>query len=242
MVIKAVGFDFFGTLVDAKADWKACVLSMYYHLKQCGYEISDDDFMANYRATVVECRKMRYEALREVNNCIWVADTLKRMGIEAEAYSPNIVSAVEKYFSLWQLTIVSEAPIVLERLSGMFKIALVSNFTHSAFLHRSLRKLGIEKFFDHIIDSDTVGWRKPHPKIFKHFLKLSKAKAEEAVFIGDELETDIKGAKGMGIKSVLLARPGHVLNQQRETDVFPDYIVSSLTEFEELLVCQHHTG
>lgn len=231
MTTKAVGFDFFGTLADAHADSKACVQSMCRHLQQCGYKLYDDDFIANYHSVVVEHRKMRYEALREVNNCIWVADTLKRMGIDAS--SPHIVSAVEKYFTPWRLTIVSDAPTVLERLSGRFKIALVSNFTYSGFLHRSLRKLGIEKFFDHIIVSDAFGWRKPHPEIFRHFLRLLKAEAEEAVFIGDELETDIRGAKSMGIKSVLLARPGHALNQQ--TDVFPDQKVSSLTEFEELL-------
>lgn len=235
MDFKAIGFDFFGTIVDAKADGKACVLSMCNHLQQCGYEISDDDFIANYRSTTSEYRETRYEALREVNNCIWVVDTLKRMGINEKASNPNIVSAVEKYFNPWQLTLVSDAPIVLKRLSEVFNIALVSNFTDSAFIHRSLRKLEIEKFFDHIIDSDTVGWRKPHPKIFKHFLKLSKAKAEEAVFIGDDLEADIKGANAIGIKSVLLNRPSYVQYKQRNTKIVPDHMVSSLTEFEELL-------
>lgn len=235
MVIKAVGFDFFGTLVDAKADSKACVLSICDHLQQCGYEISDDDFMENYQSVVVKHRKTRYETLREVNNCIWVADTLRRMGIEAEPSNSNIVSAVEKYFDLWQLTLFSDTVMVLERLSETLTISLVSNFTNSAFLHQSLKKLGINKFFDHIIDSEAVGWRKPHPKIFKHFLKSSKARAEETIFLGDELETDIMGAKDMGIRAVLIARSSQVWNQQRKTAIIPDEIVRSMTEFEELL-------
>lgn len=235
MNFKAIGFDFFGTIVDVKADGKTCILSMCNHLQQCGYEISDDDFIANYRSTTAEYRKTRYEVHREVNNCIWVVDTLKRMGINEKVSNPNIISAVEKYFNSWQLTIVSDAPFVLKRLGRVFNIALVSNFTDSAFIHRSLRKLGIEKFFDHIIDSDTVGWRKPHPKIFKQFLKVSKVKAEEAIFIGDDLEADIKGANAIGIKSVLLNRPSYKRYKQQKTKIIPDHIVSSLTEFEELL-------
>ena len=61
MDFKAIGFDFFGTIVDAKADGKACVLSMCNHLQQCGYEISDDDFIANYRSTTSEYRETRHE-------------------------------------------------------------------------------------------------------------------------------------------------------------------------------------
>lgn len=234
MVVKTVGFDFFGTLVDAKAKRRACTSLMCQHLQECGYNISCDEFIANYQAVAVEHWRTRRQTLREINNSFWLVDALNRMGIKAEASSPDIVSAVEKYFSLWRLTFVSDAPAVIKRLSGAFKIALVSNFTDSAFLRRSLKNLGIEKFFDHVIDSDKLGYRKPHPKIFNRFLKLTRTKAEDSVFIGDDYEADIKGAKGVGIKSVLLVRPGRVRNQHH-IDGFPDYTVSSLTEFEELL-------
>lgn len=236
MVIKAVGFDFFGTIVDAEADSKTCILSMCEHLQQCGYEISRDDFMANYRSVALTHRKTRHEDLREVSNFVWVADTLRRMGIETEAFNPSVVSAVEKYFDLWRLTLAPESPMVLERLGEMYEISLVSNFTNSTFLHNSLKKLGIVKYFDHIIISDSVGWRKPHPKIFKHFLKSSKVKACEAVLIGDELEADVKGAKEMGMKAVLLDRSNNTFHRQSINDSFPDHIVRSMIEFEELLL------
>lgn len=234
MGIKAVGFDFFGTLVEAEADWEACVLSMCRHLRSCGYDFSDDAFISNYRAAVVEYRERRHEDLREVNNCVWVADTLRRMSFEARPSSPHIISAVERYFNPWQVSVAPDAHSVLERLRGKFTVALVSNFTDSDFLHRSLSRLGFEGFFDHVIDSDSVGWRKPHPVIFRRFLKLSGVGAEEAVFIGDELGSDIKGAKDIGIKAVLLARPGRAYNSRVE--VRPDLVVSSLSEFGEMLL------
>jgi len=236
MTIKAVGFDFFGTLVEAEADWEDCVLSMCRHLRGCGYEFADSAFISNYRAAAVEYRKTRREDLREVNNCVWVADTLRRMSFEAEPSSPHIISAVERYFSPWQLSVAPDAHGVLRRLQGKFKIALVSNFTDSAFLHRCLDKLGIEGFFDSVIDSDSVGWRKPHPEIFKRFLELSGARAEEAVFIGDDLESDIGGAKNAGIRAVLLTRPGRAHSRQEGSEVRPDRVVSSLSEFGEMLL------
>ncbi|KON30933.1 hypothetical protein AC482_02515 [miscellaneous Crenarchaeota group-15 archaeon DG-45] len=236
MAIKAVGFDLFGTLVDAEADWEDCVRSMCGHLRDRGYEFSDDDFISCYRAAAVEHRKARREELREVNNRVWVADALSRMSFEVEASSPHVVSAVERYFSPWRLTVAPDAHEVLERLHGKFKIALVSNFTDSAYLHRCLEALGLEEFFDGVIVSDSVGWRKPHPAIFETFLELTGATADEAIFIGDDPVSDIKGAKNLGIKAVLLAKPGHAGSQEGETEVRPDHVVSSLTEFGEMLL------
>jgi len=236
MPIKAVGFDFFGTLVDANADEKSCVLSMCSSLIQCGFEITEDDFISNYRAVVMKHRETRYESLVEVDNCIWVADTLKNMGIEAEASSPEIASAVEKYFSPWTLTLADDSYRVLNKLSKLFKIGLVSNFTNSEFINESLRALGIRKFFDIIIDSDSFGMRKPHPSIFKQFLRSLGVKAEEAVFIGDDVDSDVKGARAVGIKAVLLTRPRYSIGENVDSDSFPLTTVSSLTEFEELIL------
>lgn len=236
MTIKAVGFDFFGTLVDAEADWEDCVRSMCGQLRDCGYELSDDDFISCYLEVAAEHRKKRRKALIEVSNYVWVADALRRMNFEAEPSSPYVVSAVERYFSTWRLTVALDAHDVLGRLHGRFKIALVSNFTDSAYLRRCLEGLGIEGFFDSVIVSETVGWRKPHPEIFETFLELTGTMADEAVFIGDDPISDIKGAKNLGIKTVLLAKLGHVGSDEGETEVMPDHVVSSLTEFGEMLL------
>lgn len=235
MFIKSIGFDFFGTLVDAHAKAKTCVELMYNCLQKYGCVMSYNDFINNYRTVVAGYRKIRYEHFREINNCIWVADTLKKMGINADSFRPYIMSAVDEYFSSWQFSLLPDAVNTLKTISETFKTVLVSNFTNSDFLLRSLRKLGIRKFFDHVIVSDTFGWRKPHPAIFKQFLKLSKVKAAEAVFIGDDLEADIKGAKAVNINAVLLVRSGYSQSKQYETVIVPDHVVSSLKEFQKLI-------
>jgi len=235
MVIKALGLDFFGTLVEAEADRDTCVSKMCDRLRECGYAIDDEDFASHYRSTATEHRRTREADLREVNNCVWISDALRRMGYEAEPSSLNVVSTVEAYFDQWRITLYPDALSFLKLIRGRYTIALVSNFTDSAFLHRSLSRLGIDGFFDFVVDSDVIGWRKPHPTIFKRFLELSAVKAGEVLFVGDDLKADVRGAKDMGIRAVFLARPGRKLDPGGDSGIQPDFVVSSLTELGKLL-------
>jgi hypothetical protein len=41
MPIKAIGFDFFGTLVEAEAKVNDCISSMCNHLHNLGYSFAD---------------------------------------------------------------------------------------------------------------------------------------------------------------------------------------------------------
>ena len=205
MSIKTVGFDLFGTLVEAKADQETCVYSICNYLRECGYRFNEKEFFTNYKEVTTKHRKKRHDELREVNNCVWVSETLAKMGMVNTQLS-DIKSAVATYFSNWQIKLFPEALKTLKTLRTRFKIVLVSNFTDSIFLNRTLIDLRIKTYFDHVIDSDSFGWRKPHPKIFRHFLKISNIGSQEAVFVGDELKTDILGAKNLKIKTILIDR------------------------------------
>jgi len=176
------------------------------YLRSQGYDFPIELFVSRYRKVATAYRTKRYKNLQEVGNHILVSETLRMIGIGAKSADPHVTSAVEHYFTPWKITLAPDAHRVLEDLNGRFTLSLISNFTNSAFLNRSLNNLGINRFFDHIIDSLSIGWRKPHQRIFKHFLDLSGVKAKEAIFIGDDLNADIKGAKNLGIKAVLLKK------------------------------------
>jgi HAD superfamily hydrolase (TIGR01509 family) len=235
MSLTVVGFDFIGTLVEADAEWENCILSVCDHLKESGYEFSSKDFISTYRSVTLGYRKDRQEKLVEINNCIWVADTLNRLELEAEPADPTVISAVEKYFQSWEVTPISGASKVLEKVHERFVVSLVSNFTSDFFVNFTLKRLGLDRFFHHVITSDSFGWRKPHPKIFERFLFMSKARAEEAIFIGDDLISDVQGAKTMGIQTVLLDRESAYKKNQQSQLIKPDYIVSSLKELLDIL-------
>jgi len=62
--VRAVGFDLFGTLVEAEADLNECILSMSRHLDSHGFSFDDDDFLESYIAAVLGYRTIRNEDLR----------------------------------------------------------------------------------------------------------------------------------------------------------------------------------
>jgi FMN phosphatase YigB (HAD superfamily) len=70
------------------------------------------------------------------------------------------------------------------------------------------RELGFEPFLDYKVTSFDVGYDKPRPEIFHLALDRAGIKANEAVFIGDIYEQDIVGARGVGMKPILISRNG----------------------------------
>jgi FMN phosphatase YigB (HAD superfamily) len=68
------------------------------------------------------------------------------------------------------------------------------------------RELGFEPFLDYKVTSFEVGYDKPRPEIFQMALDKAGVKAGDAIFIGDVYEQDIVGAKGVGMKPILINR------------------------------------
>jgi len=68
------------------------------------------------------------------------------------------------------------------------------------------KKLGIEPYLDFVVTSEEAGANKPKPPIFLLALERAKVDAREAVYVGDQYETDVLGARGVGIKPILIDR------------------------------------
>jgi putative hydrolase of the HAD superfamily len=60
----------------------------------------------------------------------------------------------------------------------------------------------IKKYFDKIITSESVGVKKPNPKIFDYALQSANAKAEHSIMIGDNYEADVQGALNMSMRAI----------------------------------------
>ena len=87
----------------------------------------------------------------------------------------------------------------LERVYASYAVALVSNFDHGPTARHVLERDGATPFFHCIVVSDDHGWRKPHAKIFTDTLSLLGVAARDALFVGDSIDDDIVGAKGVGM-------------------------------------------
>jgi len=72
-------------------------------------------------------------------------------------------------------------------------------------LRNVLAKEGIAKYFDLMIFSDEVDLRKPDPRIFRKAANELQLKPYKIVHVGDNLRSDIWGAKNAGFKAVYLS-------------------------------------
>ena len=90
---------------------------------------------------------------------------------------------------------------VLEYLSKKYALSVITNgFTDSQNL--KIESAGIDKFFRHVVTSETANSRKPSKDIFDFALNISEEKEDEVLMIGDNFKTDIKGALNAGWDSI----------------------------------------
>jgi len=84
------------------------------------------------------------------------------------------------------------------------KTGLVSNaFDPGWLLHRDLEQMGLADRLDVAVFSSEVGRRKPGESIFRAALGALEVQPEEALFVGDRRYEDIRGAKELGMTTVL---------------------------------------
>ncbi|MGI9628743.1 MAG: HAD family hydrolase [Longimicrobiales bacterium] len=98
-----------------------------------------------------------------------------------------------------------DAVQALEQLG--LKTGLITNGSEGI-QQRKVQKLSFIARFDAVLISEFEGLRKPDPAIFERALERLEVQAGEAVYVGDNPEADVRGAKGAGLWSVWM-RTGH---------------------------------
>jgi putative hydrolase of the HAD superfamily len=84
------------------------------------------------------------------------------------------------------------------------KTGLVSNaFDPGWLLRNDLERMGLADRLDTAVFSSEVGKRKPHPAIFEAALEALGVEPGRALFVGDRRFEDIRGAKEVGMATVL---------------------------------------
>lgn len=90
---------------------------------------------------------------------------------------------------------------IAKTVKTRYKILLLSNINKLHFDYLKEKFPGALKIFPRIVLSYVIGFRKPHPVIYKKALKYFKAKPKETIYIDDRANL-IEKAAGLGIKSL----------------------------------------
>lgn len=90
---------------------------------------------------------------------------------------------------------------LLENLHPHFKMHIITNGFEEV-QHIKLSNSNLSKYFHAVVTSEMAGAKKPSPLAFEYALNKANANVNESVMIGDDLNTDIKGAINIGMKTI----------------------------------------
>ena len=96
---------------------------------------------------------------------------------------------------------------ILRKLKAQgIKMAIVTNITPELLehQHKKVAALGIAELFDEVIYSAEFGVHKPDRRIFDHAAALLGVSNEECLFVGDDPDSDVVGARNAGMEVVWL--------------------------------------
>ena len=117
--------------------------------------------------------------------------------------------------------------------AGGYHIGMISNAGDNQDVFQLVDRFKIEPFFDFILTSAACSYRKPHPRIFELAMTHWNIPAHEIAMVGDSLEADIRGARGLGIFSVWITR--RASRKAAPPEVQPDAEIETLSELPALL-------
>jgi len=221
--IKAVILDFGGTLSDGALDWDPYHEKIRSILASRGYLVSMSQLKKALRGALGDLNRVREKGkemtFEEVYDIF-----LSRLMIPGDS---QILEELHDNFRYhYRTNFFSCVETVLTMLAEKYKVALLSN-TMSDQPKLLLSESGLDRYFDLIICSRDLGFRKPNPRIFKHVLEKLKVKPSEAVHVGDSVEADMIGARDSDITGIWIKTP--------DQPPWKGYAISSICDLPKFL-------
>jgi len=207
--LRTVTFDFWGTLYQNASGEEARLDVLAEALARYGYQPSRERMRAAHSAAWQVFQRAWLEERRSLTTQDWIGAMLAFL----EAKLPQDVRAalcrpLEDVF----LSSKGDTPVpvegvcaVLPRLARHYRLGLISDvgLTPGRVLTELLRRDGLLACFGALTFSDDTGITKPTPEVFLRTLERLGACPAEAAHIGDLPETDVAGARAVGMRAIL---------------------------------------
>lgn len=230
MNIKAVSFDIGHTLVkyNNPLNWKSLYEPALKHIfEKCETSLSDKDIQM---AAAILMKYNTRENLRqnEVSSKTIFTEILDSLNLPHDMLD----AARESFYSFFQSDAVCYDDVVdtlrYFRAAGV-KIGALTDVAYGMDNSFSLKDIAIiHNYFDIVLTSVDVGFRKPNAAGYLALLKAFDASPSQMIYVGDE-QKDMVGANALGIVSVLIDRNG------TSPDWGQMYTVQSLLDIRDLI-------
>lgn len=228
-MIRAIGFDLDNTLFDHR---KAATRALELLVEEKGWNYAsstsvgsewhrlEDLYFAQYVAgtlTLIEHRRAR------MRNFLTSTDAL----IEERNLDALWDDYLRHYSNSW-----IAYPDVMSVLGNLkesgYKLAVLTN-GQQAQQEAKLAAMGMTDLFEVVLAIGTVDALKPDRRAFEHLCRVFECDAAEVVFVGDDLDYDVRASINAGLKGVWLNRDELVAPEGIETQI------RSLTDLHVLL-------
>ena len=241
--VTTLGFDLFNTLITVEPRTLDQALDrLIWSLQQSGLDVEAGSFRVSYRDVALAYVEKARKKGRETHNRFWVSTALAHHGYEVEPEDVRIAQAIDVYFSYFgeRCRVIPGTMEMLATLAGEYRLGLLSNFTHAPAAMTILNRLGLVSFFDVLLISGDLGYRKPHPLTFNKLARALNSDKARMLYIGDDPEADIRGALNAGIQPVWttyvrdhgLSFPSLLFSAEAEE---PDASVPSISTWHDFL-------
>jgi len=225
--IRAVVFDCYSTLIDIKTNEQKNEIFHYLSLYLQYYGAKVDAAKLKSALDLERDRFMQSKAEQypEIDLEVAFNNILREEGLG----NPFLAESCCKLFRVlsrerFQL-FPDSLPVLEEMKKSGYPLGVVSDAQKVFWLNEG-EILGIRQFFKFVLLSTHFGFRKPDPRLFMIACAMLNTLPEEAVYIGNDLEADVKGAKQIGMQAIFLDRK----TEQRNPKPRPDFYAKNLWE------------
>lgn len=190
-VIKAVLFDLDGTLLDRDKSVKRFVDNQYERLHRYLGHIPKEKYITRF----IELDNRGY---------VWKDKVYQQLVEEFSIQRIDSTYLLEDYLRKFH-----HHCIPFPNLHGMLEnlkkkrllLGIITN-GFGKFQMDNIEALGIAKYMDTILVSETEGIKKPNPEIFERALKRLNVVPSESVFVGDHPQNDVEASEHIGMKGI----------------------------------------
>ncbi|MDX1586097.1 MAG: HAD family hydrolase [Balneolaceae bacterium] len=239
-----VSIDFWDTLVDAAVGGKERRKIRFEALREISSEyvteMPDAQIEAAAKEASEEFNRIWFNQQRTPKTEELVNAILNTLGIPATRKEMDyLVEVFEESLFEGPPAVLDGAPDAIAALSEDYQLTLISDTMYSPgrVIRNFLENHKLIDYFSSFLFSDEVGYSKPNPKAFRKMLEDTGCAAEFSYHIGDRLNTDVAGAKKVGMQAILFTGVSMKSNgSDPDSNADPDHECKSWQEVENLLL------
>lgn len=232
-------FDIGGTLIYPSTTEGDNVAHLTAWLRASGYP-------AELGAAVREARRWMWETTYNTGRQHTMQEAVRRAAAQLNLgiTDGGFVEAAERVFFEPEIAGYRVFPGVVEMLERLneagLRLGCISNASSHWLIEQIVERMGFGPYLDPVVTSAGFGRTKPDPVIFRSVIERWGVEPVRAAMVGDTLEADIGGGRGVGMRTLYVTMTPNPDNVNHR-HIMPDAEAASPEEATRILLAWQGT-